>query len=472
VRHTFDHSAAAGRLSPKAWAQRQSVWDLRMRSLHEPLRGTPGIQIFMSTTATTLAFALRAIVGTTCSMTDCDGVVIEANIPVPASPGAGVVAVDGERVWVSQDSVAIRFTKKDGVWGADAFLAPPGPNPPPDPKFFDAANGRVIYGGSIFGPSEPYQVTCSVDSACAQPGLGTNFRVSKTGMFCLAYQISSVTPGGGSFFVPGPSVSSGSAVGVAAQGQFGYAWLKSDPVPPTINGKVSVWRWTVEGNETHISSVGGGGYPLGPDATAVYDLAPVDAGVAVIYQPPWPGTLSVAVFADGEWETVPSTWNYPGRIAEVGGRIFVMADHRLWEVVRKAPGDWFIRDHLQLGYSYYTDLDGDGSLLAATVQDPSVASGVRVVIMRLATSIDCDSDGTPDCEELASGAPDVNGNGTPDECECLADLFVDGDVNGADLGIALSQWGQGKGSVADINRDGTVNGADLSILLSAWGACP
>jgi hypothetical protein len=55
---------------------------------------------------------------------------------------------------------------------------------------------------------------------------------------------------------------------------------------------------------------------------------------------------------------------------------------------------------------------------------------------------------------------------------CVADLFVDGVVNGADLGIALSQWGQGKGSVADINRDGIVNGADLSILLSAWGACP
>ena len=92
--------------------------------------------------------------------------------------------------------------------------------------------------------------------------------------------------------------------------------------------------------------------------------------------------------------------------------------------------------------------------------------------MRLASSIDCDSDGTPDCEELAGGAPDVNGNGTPDECECLADLFADGTVNGADLGIALSQWGQGKGSVADINRDGIVDGSDLSILLNSWGACP
>ena len=55
---------------------------------------------------------------------------------------------------------------------------------------------------------------------------------------------------------------------------------------------------------------------------------------------------------------------------------------------------------------------------------------------------------------------------------CLADLFVDGVVNGADLGIALAQWGQGAGAVADINDDGVVNGADLSIILSTWGACP
>jgi hypothetical protein len=143
----------------------------------------------------------------------------------------------------------------------------------------------------------------------------------------------------------------------------------------------------------------------------------------------------------------------------------------LWEVVRDPTGTWTVIQR-QSELWGLVDLDGDGSLLAATVLDPATPSGLRLIIMRLATSIDCDSDGTPDCEELAGGAPDVNRNGTPDECECLADLFADGDVNGADLGIALSQWGQGKGSVADINRDGTVNGADLSILLSAWGACP
>ncbi len=86
---------------------------------------------------------------------------------------------------------------------------------------------------------------------------------------------------------------------------------------------------------------------------------------------------------------------------------------------------------------------------------------------------DCDEDGLGDVCELSAGtAVDLDANSIPDDCECVADLFVDGVVNGADLGIALSQWGQGKGAVADINRDGLVNGADLSILLSSWGACP
>ena len=55
---------------------------------------------------------------------------------------------------------------------------------------------------------------------------------------------------------------------------------------------------------------------------------------------------------------------------------------------------------------------------------------------------------------------------------CPADLFVDGQVNGADLGILLTQWGQGGNAVADLSHDGYVNGADLGILLSSWGACP
>ena len=61
--------------------------------------------------------------------------------------------------------------------------------------------------------------------------------------------------------------------------------------------------------------------------------------------------------------------------------------------------------------------------------------------------------------------------GTP---PCVADLFVDGVVNGADLGALLSVWGPcARGTcLGDLNGDGQVNGADLGQLLSSWGPCP
>jgi len=54
-----------------------------------------------------------------------------------------------------------------------------------------------------------------------------------------------------------------------------------------------------------------------------------------------------------------------------------------------------------------------------------------------------------------------------------ADLFRDFNVNGADLGILLSQWGPNTPlTESDLNNDGVVNGADLGILLGFWGPCP
>lgn len=88
---------------------------------------------------------------------------------------------------------------------------------------------------------------------------------------------------------------------------------------------------------------------------------------------------------------------------------------------------------------------------------------------------DCDANGAPDIRLLAMGQGDARGNGILDACECLADLFVDGAVNGADLSALLSQWGPTTSTEAsqrcDINWDGEVNGADLSQLLAQWGPC-
>jgi hypothetical protein len=46
------------------------------------------------------------------------------------------------------------------------------------------------------------------------------------------------------------------------------------------------------------------------------------------------------------------------------------------------------------------------------------------------------------------------------------DLNGDGIIDGADLGMLLSNWG-GSG-MGDVDGSGTVDGADLGVLLSAW----
>lgn len=54
---------------------------------------------------------------------------------------------------------------------------------------------------------------------------------------------------------------------------------------------------------------------------------------------------------------------------------------------------------------------------------------------------------------------------------CAGDTNGDGLVNGADLSVLLSQFGQtvSPGSGADFNNSGSVNGADLSVLLARFG---
>jgi glucose/arabinose dehydrogenase len=48
------------------------------------------------------------------------------------------------------------------------------------------------------------------------------------------------------------------------------------------------------------------------------------------------------------------------------------------------------------------------------------------------------------------------------------DFNDDGVVNGADLGILLSNWGACQGCPSDMNGDGAVDGLDLGVLLALW----
>jgi len=101
-------------------------------------------------------------------------------------------------------------------------------------------------------------------------------------------------------------------------------------------------------------------------------------------------------------------------------------------------------------------------------------------------SLDCNGNGLPDSCDLLSGASmDVDGNGVPDECECLADIapiFANGThgngvVNIDDLVLLLNSFGQstppGEPTVlGDVNYNGVVNIDDLVAVLNAFGGCP
>ena len=116
---------------------------------------------------------------------------------------------------------------------------------------------------------------------------------------------------------------------------------------------------------------------------------------------------------------------------------------------------------------------GDACELAAGAPDCNTNTIPDSCELAAGTAFDCNTNTIPDSCDIAGGAPDFNLDTVPDTCQCTADLFVDRQVNGADLGALLAFWGPVNTGFpqADINRDGSVNGADLGYLLNAWGPC-
>lgn len=55
---------------------------------------------------------------------------------------------------------------------------------------------------------------------------------------------------------------------------------------------------------------------------------------------------------------------------------------------------------------------------------------------------------------------------------CIGDIDGTGVIDGADLGLLLSAWGDCPECPEDLNGDCVVNGVDLGVLLSGWGPCP
>ncbi|MHC4785247.1 MAG: FG-GAP repeat protein [Planctomycetota bacterium] len=86
---------------------------------------------------------------------------------------------------------------------------------------------------------------------------------------------------------------------------------------------------------------------------------------------------------------------------------------------------------------------------------------------------DCNGSDALDLCDIAEGtSPDVNGNGVPDDCECLADLDGNGAVGITDFLLMLAAWGPNPGHPADLDGDDDVGITDFLRLLAAWGPCP
>jgi hypothetical protein len=86
---------------------------------------------------------------------------------------------------------------------------------------------------------------------------------------------------------------------------------------------------------------------------------------------------------------------------------------------------------------------------------------------------DCNENGMLDACDIAGGTSrDVNGNGIPDECECLVDITGDGIVNVYDLLTVLTNYGASSEvdhTDGDLDGDEDVDISDLGRLLSVYG---
>jgi len=100
------------------------------------------------------------------------------------------------------------------------------------------------------------------------------------------------------------------------------------------------------------------------------------------------------------------------------------------------------------------------------------AGQLTAACIEITTAPDCNVNGVDDAVDIAAGtSADVDQDGVPDECGCVADLDGDGAVTGADLAAMLGAWGPCGGCGGDLTGDGNVLADDLAVLLSSWGAC-
>jgi len=121
---------------------------------------------------------------------------------------------------------------------------------------------------------------------------------------------------------------------------------------------------------------------------------------------------------------------------------------------------------------------GDGSVKvfkkpigAGWMLDPrhpfhGLPGGTSMAILRDSSNYDEVEHDGPEWNNLTKAQLEENG---PFVSDCLADLNGDELIDGADVGLLLSGWGES--GITDLDEDGTTGGSDLGLLLAAWGGC-
>ena len=123
-------------------------------------------------------------------------------------------------------------------------------------------------------------------------------------------------------------------------------------------------------------------------------------------------------------------------------------------------------------------LDGDRAIVgyykSKYIPMGPKANGTAYVVAGM-IAVDCNHNGWPDaCDIIFGTSEDLDGDGIPDECQCVGDISQDGIVDVVDLLLLLGHWGpcppQGW-CPGDCDEDGDVDVVDLLLVLGNWGPC-
>jgi hypothetical protein len=392
-----------------------------------------------------------------------EGLFVQQVVPVVAPAGetpAKVLAAEGV-VWVVQGGLAIKYAESAGRWAQDSVVLTPSMNR------FDGRRSICVVDGTVLrqlNEGESWQPWWSFS-------LGINYP---------------------SWNLLGARLTSTSVVYAYSGGQDFYNWA----VRPITGGDPAFFSGEPEGNVLFVSSnsvfgvariANGFGRFAGIGPTPVLSFFDADLSdslaVAIFRTPPADSVVLASTLggSPGDYSVSASGRPFaPARCAAGTSSVFALGNiagesvsGSIVEFRAAAGGGVEAVGEIHLGANGPIGADGN-DLVAATRWSASVQGQRELLIIRRRVSVDCDQDGIDDCTAVSGDlVADINGNAIPDSCECIADLFVDRQVNGADLGALLSQWGPASaGTVSDVNRDGNVDGADLGYLLANWGPCP